>query len=117
MPDPGYVLIGFGKYSVETSLLVFLVVHLWTFKFGTYYETTLDGEPVRDLARLVTEKFQSPWYAFGYTAIMLLLALHLRHGVWSSLQSLGAMTPFPFRRLRRQTRCLPDAPVVWVLVS
>jgi HemY protein len=26
MPDPGYVLIGFGKYSVETSLLVFLVV-------------------------------------------------------------------------------------------
>jgi HemY protein len=26
MPDPGYVLIAFGKYSVETSLLVFLVV-------------------------------------------------------------------------------------------
>jgi HemY protein len=26
LPDPGYVLIGFGKYSVETSLLVFLVV-------------------------------------------------------------------------------------------
>jgi HemY protein len=26
LPDPGYVLIGFGKYSVETSLLVLLVV-------------------------------------------------------------------------------------------
>lgn len=26
LPDPGYVLIGYGKYSVETSLLVFLVV-------------------------------------------------------------------------------------------
>ena len=74
-------------------LLVFLVVHLWSFKFGTYYETTLDGEPVRDLARLVTEKFASPLYAFGYTAIVLLLALHLRHGVWSALQSLGAMNP------------------------
>ncbi len=26
LPDPGYVLIGYGKYSVETSLLVLLVV-------------------------------------------------------------------------------------------
>ncbi|MEN8800438.1 MAG: heme biosynthesis HemY N-terminal domain-containing protein [Thiogranum sp.] len=26
LPDPGYVLIGFGTYSVETSLLVFLIV-------------------------------------------------------------------------------------------
>ena len=74
-------------------LMVFLVFHLWSFKFGTYYETTLDGEPVRDLARLVTEKFQSPLYTFGYVGIMLLLALHLRHGVWSALQSLGATNP------------------------
>ena len=74
-------------------LMVFLVIHLWSFKFGTYYETTLDGKPVRDLARLVTEKFQSPFYTFGYVAIVLLLALHLRHGVWSALQSLGATNP------------------------
>jgi len=26
LPDPGYVLIGFGKYSLETTLLVFVVV-------------------------------------------------------------------------------------------
>ena len=26
LPDPGYVLLGYGKYSVETSLLVFIVV-------------------------------------------------------------------------------------------
>ena len=26
LPDPGYVLLGYGKYSVETSLLVFVVV-------------------------------------------------------------------------------------------
>lgn len=74
-------------------LLVFLVIHLISFKFGTHYETTLDGEPARDLARLVTEKFQSPLYTFGYVAVMLLLAVHLRHGVWSALQSLGAINP------------------------
>lgn len=74
---------------------VFLVIHLLSFKYGTYYESaqTIDGEPVRDLARLVTEKFQSPLYAFGYTAVMILLGLHLRHGVWSAFQSLGTTNP------------------------
>jgi len=33
LPDPGYVLIGYGKYSVETSLLVFAVVLLLVY-FG-----------------------------------------------------------------------------------
>ena len=32
-------------------------------------------------------------YAFGYVFIMLLLAHHLRHGVWSAFQSLGAVSP------------------------
>lgn len=31
LPDPGYVLIGFGNYSVETSLLVLLVVFAVTY--------------------------------------------------------------------------------------
>jgi len=74
---------------------VFLVLHLVSFKFGAYYEAveTIDGEPVRDLARLLNEKFQSPVYAFGYSGVMLLLALHLRHGIWSAFQSLGATNP------------------------
>ncbi len=74
-------------------LLIFLVIHIMSFKFGTYYETTLNGEPARVLARLMTEKFQSPLYAFGYVAIMLLLAFHLRHGIWSAFQSIGAINP------------------------
>ena len=74
---------------------VFLVLHLISFKFGAYYESTemVDGKPVRDLARLLNEKFQSPLYAFGYSGVMVLLALHLRHGVWSAFQSLGATNP------------------------
>ncbi len=74
-------------------LLVFLVIHLLSFKYGTYYETMVDGTPMRDLARLMTEKFQSPLYTFGYVAVVCLLGFHLRHGFWSALQSLGAMTP------------------------
>ncbi|MFW5972380.1 MAG: succinate dehydrogenase cytochrome b subunit [Bacteroidota bacterium] len=74
-------------------LLVFVIVHLASFKFGPYYETMVAGEPIRDLRRLLEENFAKPTYAFGYTAVMLLLALHLRHGIWSALQSLGAMAP------------------------
>lgn len=78
-------------------LLVFLVVHIWTFKFGPGiaegYQTFIDGEPARDLYRLVIEKFQDPLYVLGYTAVMILLGLHLRHGFWSAFQSLGAIRP------------------------
>ena len=72
-------------------LLVFLVFHLASFKFGTYYLTSVDGVPMRDLARLVIETFRNPVYTFGYLGVMLLLGLHLRHGFWSAWQSLGVL--------------------------
>ena len=72
-------------------LLVFLVFHLLTFKFGTYYSTVVNGIEMRDLARLVIEKFQSPIYTFSYVGVMIFLGFHLRHGVWSAFQSIGAM--------------------------
>lgn len=83
-----------SRTMIVTGLVLgsFLVIHLWNFKFGTWYATQLDGERVRDLARLVVEKFQNPVYAFGYSSVMVLLGFHLRHGIWSALQSLGMMS-------------------------
>lgn len=72
-------------------LAIFLGLHLWTFKFGPYYPTDLDGESVRDLARLVVEVFHKLPYVLGYSAVLLGLGFHLRHGVWSAVQSLGAL--------------------------
>lgn len=72
---------------------IFLVIHLTSFKYGSYYEVTVDGVVMRDLARLMREKFSHPGYAFGYPALVVLLAVHLRHGIWSAFQSLGAMRP------------------------
>ncbi|WP_052050534.1 succinate dehydrogenase cytochrome b subunit [Leptolyngbya sp. KIOST-1] len=72
-------------------LAVFWVVHLKTFRFGTYYATELGGDTVRDLARLVIETFQSLPYVLGYSVILVLLASHLRHGFWSALQSIGLL--------------------------
>ena len=69
---------------------VFLVTHLATFKFGAYY--TIPGTTRRDLSRLVFETFHKPTYTAGYVVAMSLLGLHLRHGLWSALQSLGIAT-------------------------
>lgn len=74
-------------------IFAFTLLHLVTFKFGPWYETTLHGEPVRDLYRLVVEVFQSPAYVVGYTVVMALVLLHLRHGVSSAFQSLGLNHP------------------------
>ena len=74
-----------------TILLGFLILHLASFKFGTYYTTVIDGVEMRNLSRLVIEKFHSPVYAFGYTGVMVMLALHLRHGIWSAWQSIGVL--------------------------
>lgn len=72
-------------------LLVFLVLHLATFKFGTYYGTVIEGVEMRDLSTLVIEKFQQPLYAFGYAGVMIMLGFHLRHGIWSAWQSIGIL--------------------------
>jgi succinate dehydrogenase / fumarate reductase cytochrome b subunit len=78
-------------------LLVFIVFHVWTFKFGPGisegYVTMVNEEPARDLYRLVVETFKNPLYVVGYSVVMLLLGLHLRHGFWSAFQSLGAIRP------------------------
>jgi succinate dehydrogenase / fumarate reductase cytochrome b subunit len=81
-----------------TILGIFIVSHLFTFKYGPYYLTDLNGREVRDLARLVIEIFQNPIYTASYTAVMILLGFHLRHGLWSALQSLGVLVQ-PWRSL------------------
>ena len=80
-----------SRTMIVTGLVLgsFLVWHLLTFKFGIRY--TVPGSEMRDLARLVIEIFQRPVYTFGYVGVMVLLASHLRHGIWSALQSLGAL--------------------------
>ncbi|MFP5518615.1 MAG: succinate dehydrogenase cytochrome b subunit [Bdellovibrionia bacterium] len=72
-------------------LLAFIIIHIASFKFGTYYETTVDGVVMRDLYRLVIESFQSPIYTMWYLVALVLMGFHLSHGVGSTFQSLGLM--------------------------
>ena len=59
------------------------------FTLGPYYETVIDGG-MRDIYRLV-RRFKEPATVVFYAAVMLFLLLHLAHGFWSALQSLGAL--------------------------
>jgi succinate dehydrogenase / fumarate reductase cytochrome b subunit len=74
-------------------LLVFLVLHVIHFKFGPGigegYTAQVGGVEARDLHRLVYEEFKKPGVVAFYVVVMAILATHLRHGVWSALQSLG----------------------------
>ena len=79
-------------------ILVFVPLHVWTFKFGPFYETA-DGS-MRDLARLVYEIFANPWYTLWYVVALVLVGMHLWHGAWSAWQSLGVEHPRANRWLR-----------------
>lgn len=70
-------------------ILVFLLLHLRTFKYGAWYVDAETG--YRDLYRLLVEVFQSPGYVAFYVVCMVLVGMHLRHGLSSAFQSLGLM--------------------------
>lgn len=78
-------------------VLIFIVWHLISFRFGPGieegYVAYVNGEAVIDFHRIVVEFFSNGWNVIAYMLIMILLGLHLSHGAWSTLQSLGLEHP------------------------
>jgi len=82
----------FGSLSmIYTGLLilVFLVLHLLSFRFGTVYEVNYNGVVVRDLHRLMIEKFNQPLFTGWYLLSLVVLGVHLSHGFSGLFQTLG----------------------------
>lgn len=73
-----------------TVTLLFVITHLVTFKFGTYYETP---EGIRDLYRLQLAVFSNPAYVAFYIVAMVVIIFHLWHGASSAMQSFGFNNP------------------------
>jgi succinate dehydrogenase / fumarate reductase cytochrome b subunit len=74
-------------------IFIFLIIHLLQFKFGAYYETTVDGVIMRDLYKLVIESFENPLNVALYVFVGLATAVHVTHGFKSAFQSLGFNHP------------------------
>ncbi len=74
-------------------ILGFLVWHIVCIKFGPQYTTSLDGMEVRDFYKLLGEHFSRPLNVLGYVFSVCALGVHVGHGLWSALQSLGLHHP------------------------
>jgi succinate dehydrogenase / fumarate reductase cytochrome b subunit len=71
-------------------LLVFLVIHVKTFRFDAHPET---AEGIVDLYRVEMDALASPLAVAFYAISMLIVGSHLWHGVSSGFQSLGVDHP------------------------
>ena len=80
-------------YYSGIVVLLFVIIHVWTVKFGKFYAVESDGEEIRDLYRLVAEMFMNPWVVLGYGAAVLVLGIHLFHAFSSAFQTLGVNRP------------------------
>lgn len=72
-----------------TGLLVlgFIVVHLATFSHHIVDQTT------RNIFQIAVEVFSQPVYLVIFLVAMVILGFHVRHGLWSAFQTVGANHP------------------------
>jgi succinate dehydrogenase / fumarate reductase cytochrome b subunit len=70
-------------------IAAFIVYHLLHFTFGTVHPAFQDLHPYDN----VINGFKVIWVSIAYIVAMLLLGMHLYHGLWSMFQSVGATSP------------------------
>jgi succinate dehydrogenase / fumarate reductase cytochrome b subunit len=80
------------------ALLLFIVFHLLNITTGTIHPAPfVDGDVYGNLLG----NFRVWWMTLIYVAAMIALGLHMYHGVWSSVRTLGLTRPSP-NPLRRR---------------
>ena len=97
-------------------LLVFIVVHILHFTTETIdpagWRGMRDSQGNRDVYGDIVASFRIWWVAGFYIVAMIALGLHLYHGAWSSVRTIGyaKSTPHPLHR----RIALAVAVVVWL---
>jgi len=89
-------------------LLVFIVYHLLHFTTGQVHPDFVPGDVYHNL----TTGLARPAVAVFYLVAMVAIGLHLVHGAWSSLRSLGLAAESP--QPRRRPVALVIAVMVWL---
>ena len=99
-------------------LLVFIVFHILHFTTGTLFsyasraDAQYAGFSASDVYGNVISGFRVPWVVAFYVMAMLFLMLHLFHGAWSSVRTLGLTKPSQHPLHRRVATVI--ALVVWL---
>jgi len=99
--DKGTSFVSKTMWHQGAIILIFIVLHLITFKYGELHEVEYNGLVVRDLFKLIVEVFQDPTKAFLYVVCLLILGLHLSHGVSSAFKSLGFSHPLHIKKIEK----------------
>jgi len=74
-------------------LFFFILYHLMHFTFGNAHPSFIEG----DVYHNFVAGFRSVPVSLTYIVAMILLGLHLKHGVWSMFQTLGVSHPRSIR--------------------
>jgi succinate dehydrogenase / fumarate reductase cytochrome b subunit len=97
-------------------LLVFIILHILHFTTGQVdpagWRDRLDAAGRRDVYGNLVASFRIWWVAAFYVLAMIFLGLHLYHGAWSSVRTLGYAKPSPHPLHRRIA--LVIAAVIWL---
>jgi len=99
-------------------LLVFIVFHLLHFTTGTVFPAASTPDAMypawshTDVYGNIISAFRTPWVVAFYVVAMLFLMLHLFHGAWSSVRTLGITKPSRHPLHRRVATVI--ALVVWL---
>tara|TARA_Y100001960_G_scaffold95071_1_gene102361 strand:+ start:530 stop:1201 length:672 start_codon:yes stop_codon:yes gene_type:complete len=76
-----------------TLILVFIVIHMKSFWYEMHFGVIgLDPWGNKDLHTVTVTAFNELWYVVFYVLSMVVLAIHLKHGVESVFQTLGIKT-------------------------
>jgi succinate dehydrogenase / fumarate reductase cytochrome b subunit len=75
-----------------TIILAFIVYHIIHFKYNPHIPTIQNEIKMRDLATLVKGEFHEGDEVFIYVVAMVVIMLHLLHGIRSMWESLGVAT-------------------------
>jgi succinate dehydrogenase / fumarate reductase cytochrome b subunit len=78
-------------------IFAFIVYHLLDLTSGNLNPNFIEGDVYHNVIASFSNPFVSAWYIFA----MVLLAFHLRHGLWSMFNSLGLTHPRYTPALRR----------------
>lgn len=81
-------------------IAAFVIYHLLHFTLGTVHPSQPGFDPATVFANVVTG-FNVGWTAIVYVVVMILIGLHLVHGIWSMFQTAGVSHPVYTPLLRR----------------
>ncbi len=96
-------------------VLVFIVFHLLQFTAGAIHPgaTFIPGDDYHNLV----SGFQVWWVSIWYIFAICLLGLHLRHGLWSMLQSVGLSHSLRRERVLKQVALVISIVIVLGFIS